>query len=58
MVKLNSVANTFVKFVSFVMLLVNNFKERGIIKGQGQTIEILEDDKLESICKCESLATY
>ena len=37
---------------------IGDFKERGIIKGTGQTIEILDDNKLVDICKCESLPAY
>ena len=38
--------------------LFNEFKEKGIIKVNGQTIEILDSDKLESLCKCKSLVAY
>lgn len=38
--------------------LFNEFKEKGIIKVNGQTIEILDSDKLKSLCKCKSLVAY
>jgi len=38
--------------------LFNEFREKGIIKVNGQTIEILDSDKLESLCKCKSLVAY
>ena len=41
-----------------VSRLISDFKERGIIKGKGQTIEIVDASKLADICKCESLAVY
>ncbi len=41
-----------------VSRLIGDFKERGIIKGKGQIIEILDDAKLVDICKCDSLNTY
>ena len=34
------------------------FRDKGIIKVNGQTIEILDSDKLESLCKCKSLVAY
>lgn len=41
-----------------VSRLISDFKERGIIKGKGQTIEIVDASQLTDICKCESLAIY
>lgn len=41
-----------------VSRLIGDFKERGIIKGKGQTIEIVDASKLENICRCESLSVY
>jgi len=41
-----------------VSRLISDFKDKGIIAGKGQTIEILDDSKLEGICNCESLDTY
>lgn len=41
-----------------VSRLISDFKDKGIIKGKGQTIEILDASKLESICNCESLDIY
>jgi len=41
-----------------VSRLLGEFKEQGIIKVNGQTIEIMDSKKLESLCKCESLLTY
>jgi len=38
--------------------LFNEFREGGIIKVDGQTIEVLDSDKLESLCKCKSLVAY
>jgi CRP-like cAMP-binding protein len=38
--------------------LFNEFREKGIIKVNGQTIEILDSDKLEALCKCKSLVAY
>jgi len=35
-----------------VSRLMSEFKEQGIIKGQGHTIEILDDIRLDTICKC------
>lgn len=41
-----------------VSRLISDFKERGIIKGKGQMIEIVDTKKLMNICKCESLPIY
>ena len=41
-----------------VSRLISDFKDKGIIAGKGQTIEILDASKLEGICNCESLDTY
>ncbi len=41
-----------------VSRLLSKFKSEGIITGSGQTIEILEIEKLEAMCKCEMLTTY
>ena len=41
-----------------VSRLINEFKELGIIKARGQTIEILDSKRLESMCQCKSLLTY
>jgi CRP-like cAMP-binding protein len=38
--------------------LLSEFKEKGIIKAKGQTIEILDSRKLESLCMCKSLQAY
>lgn len=38
--------------------LLNEFREKGIIKVNGQKIEILDSDKLVSMCKCKSLVAY
>ena len=38
--------------------LFNEFREKGIIKVNGQEIEILDSEKLESLCKCQSLVAY
>jgi len=35
--------------------LLSDFKEQGFIKVNGQTIEILDPQKLESMCHCKSL---
>ena len=35
-----------------VSRLMSEFKEQGIIKGKGHTIEILDEDRLDTICKC------
>jgi CRP-like cAMP-binding protein len=35
-----------------VSRLMSEFKEQGIIKGKGHTIEILDDVRLDTICKC------
>ena len=40
-----------------VSRLLGKFKSQGIIKVTGQTIEILEVEKLEAMCKCELLTT-
>ena len=41
-----------------VSRLFNEFRDKGIIKVDGQTIEILDSDQLESLCKCKSLVAY
>ena len=41
-----------------VSRLISDFKDKGIIAGKGQTIEILDASKLEGICNCESLDSY
>lgn len=41
-----------------VSRLISGFKDRRIIDVKGQTIEILDPDKLESMCKCKSLPVY
>jgi CRP/FNR family transcriptional regulator len=38
--------------------LLSDFREQGIISVNGQNIEILDSDKLESLCKCKSLLAY
>ena len=38
--------------------LFNEFREKGIIKVNGQTIAVLDSDKLELLCKCKSLVAY
>lgn len=38
-----------------VSRLIGDFKEQGIINVKGQTIEILDAKKLESMCHCKSL---
>jgi len=38
--------------------MLADFKEKGIIKVDGQSIEILDSEKLESMCMCESLSAY
>jgi CRP/FNR family transcriptional regulator len=38
--------------------LISEFRKKGIIKGKGQTIEIMDASQLEGICKCESLDIY
>ena len=35
-----------------VSRLMSEFKDQGIISGQGHTIEILDDIRLDTICKC------
>ena len=40
-----------------VSRLISDFREQGIINSQGKTIEILDFNKLETLCKCESLST-
>ncbi len=37
---------------------ISDFKVNGIIKGKGQTIEIIDASKLLDICNCESLDVY
>ena len=41
-----------------VSRLISDFKERDIIRGKGQMIEIVDTKKLMYICKCESLPIY
>lgn len=41
-----------------VSRLLNEFKEQGIIEVKGQSIEIVNSDKLEALCKCKSLLAY
>jgi CRP-like cAMP-binding protein len=41
-----------------VSRLISDFKAKGIIQGKGQSIEILDLDELEGICKCDSLDIY
>jgi len=41
-----------------VSRLISDFKEQGIIKGSGQTIEIVDLKRLTDICKCDSLPIY
>jgi CRP-like cAMP-binding protein len=41
-----------------VSRLLHEFKEQGIINVKGHTIEILDSEKLESLCKCKSLLAY
>ena len=41
-----------------VSRLIGDFKEQGIINVKGQTIEILDDNKLESMCHCKSLNVF
>jgi len=41
-----------------VSRLFTEFKDQGVIKVSGQTIEILDTDKLKSMCKCESLLSF
>ena len=41
-----------------VSRLISDFKDKGIIRGKGQTIEIMDQKKLIDICKCESLPIY
>lgn len=38
-----------------VSRLISDFKNRGIISSSGKTIEILDSNKLETLCKCDSL---
>jgi len=41
-----------------VSRLISHFKELGIIKGTGNSIEILDFNQLKTLCKCESLSIY
>jgi CRP-like cAMP-binding protein len=41
-----------------VSRLLSEFKEQGIINVKGHTIEILDSEKLESLCMCKSLQAY
>jgi CRP/FNR family transcriptional regulator len=41
-----------------VSRLFSDFKARGIIKSEGQTVEILDADKLQNICQCDTLDIY
>ena len=38
--------------------MLGEFKEQGILKVKGHKIEILDSDKLESMCMCQSLLAY
>lgn len=38
-----------------VSRLISDFNNRGIISSSGKTIEILDANKLETLCKCDSL---
>lgn len=38
--------------------LFNEFKEQGIIKVTGRTVEIVDPEKLESQCKCKSISVF
>ena len=38
--------------------MLGEFKEQGIIKVEGHKIEILDSDKLEALCMCQSLLAY
>lgn len=38
--------------------LLSDFKDQGIIKVMGRSIEILDANRLKSICRCESLSVY
>ena len=38
-----------------VSRLIGKFKSQGIIKGTGQTIEIVDVEGLETMCKCKLL---
>ena len=38
--------------------LLSEFRDKGIIKVDGQTIEILDSDQLKELCKCKSLLAY
>ena len=41
-----------------VSRMLSEFKEQGIIKAKGRTIEIIDSKKLESLCMCKSLQAY
>ena len=41
-----------------VSRLIGDFKERGLIKVKGNTIELAKNDELQVICKCETLTVY
>lgn len=38
--------------------MLHELKDKGIIKVDGQTIEILDSEQLESMCMCQSLLAY
>ncbi len=38
--------------------MFGEFREQGIINVKGNTIEILDAEKLGSMCKCDSLQAY
>jgi len=41
-----------------VSRMLSDFREKGIIRVDGQIIEILDSEKLESMCMCQSLSAY
>jgi CRP-like cAMP-binding protein len=41
-----------------VSRLIGDFKERGLIKVKGNNIELVKNDELQTICKCETLTVY
>jgi len=41
-----------------VSRMFGEFREQGIINVKGNTIEILDAEKLGSMCKCDSLQAY
>ena len=40
-----------------VSRLIGDFRDRGILSSKGKTIEILDFNKLEQLCKCEPSST-